>query len=156
VPLPRLPYVVVDMNQTRDLAVITPLLEEYKATGQRVWMPWRQLYELSKSSNALSTFKQSVALFQSDPGILAVARPSFWAVRKERDIAGFKTNASTLLDEVNTKHIQRMLAELRNNTPGVEQAITASLQRVLARRLREGATPRGRSRCPPVADAVPR
>jgi hypothetical protein len=128
--LPRLPHVVLDMHLMRRPTEVDPLVESFRASGQKVLLPWRQLYEMSKSDQATSTFIASVNLFLREPISLAIARPSFILAQVERK---FRLKLTSLVDEIDTLNIRHASENLRESSPGTEEGIARFLREVRER-----------------------
>ena len=130
VGLPRLNHVVLDMHLMRRPAEVTPLIAAHRTCGQKVLLPWRQLYEMCKSEQAVSTFKASVKLFHQEPQVLTMARPSFALAGVERR---FRQRLTSVVDDHETSNVRRMVEHLRDGLPGTEEAVGTFLGEVRER-----------------------
>jgi hypothetical protein len=131
--LPSQNFVVVDMHMLRRPSVAEPLVADYRATGQMILLPWRQLYEMAKSEQAVSTFAACVAPYLCEPNVLGVAHPSFKLAGDERR---FRVKHATVVDQNETGNIHRMIASLRKGDRTAEAHIGAFLGAVRERALR--------------------
>jgi hypothetical protein len=81
--LPGLNYVVVDANQLRMEKTIAGLVAEYRASGQRIALPWVHFYEQTKSGSAAG-FDDVHEYLRAEPQAVMVATPSFLLHSVER------------------------------------------------------------------------
>jgi hypothetical protein len=128
VGLPSQNFVVVDTHMMRRPSVAEPLLAEYQRSRQRILLPWRQFYEM-----ATSTFAACVAPYLAEPGVLAVARPSFSLATDEKR---FRVKHGTIVDPNDTRNISLMVTSLRDREPAAEERIGEFLDAVRERALR--------------------
>ena len=83
-PLPKLPYVVIDMNQARR-GDVDALIAEFRRSGQLVMLPRVFDYELTKSVNgAVKTILESTEQLLRCPEMVAYARPTYLLRYDER------------------------------------------------------------------------
>lgn len=138
--LPRLNYVVLDANQLGKSGAIEGLIEEYRASGQLVMLPWVHLYEQSKASTATS-FDMAHNRMRAEPAAFSVTKATLEIIQAElqagpqlaleaiEDAPEGAALRAFLSDRRPTADISKMAARVEHAFHSVHQPGWASLLR---------------------------
>jgi hypothetical protein len=112
--LPGLNYVVVDANQLLVDMTIKGLVAEYRASGQRIALPWVHLYEQTKSGSA-AWFAKVHEYLRAEPQAVMLANPSFVLNTIERRTGRPVRSMKWIDSRPNTRVIRSLLRSPQPN-----------------------------------------